>query len=194
VKLHDSIFAQVGAVDRGAEQLHQVLLGVAVLGEDDHAAVGPLQCCALALGAADRHPWALVDVNPFEEVAHLGIGRARVLGGQVAHFLEQFACSALRRCEQAACRLDRGGAFALHAVVVAAVLAAVSVVVAVVRVGRCQIQLQGGLCLSGKDAFLVYAKGEREGVDAGQQSLLQIDEDQLAAPALGSHQLGVLGE
>jgi hypothetical protein len=94
-----------------------VLLGVAVLGEDDHAAVGPLQCCALALGAADRHPWALVDVNPIEKVAHLGAGRARVLGGQVAHFVEQLARSALRRCEQTACRLDRGSALALHAVV-----------------------------------------------------------------------------
>jgi hypothetical protein len=42
VQLQDAFFAELRVADGGAEQLQQVALGVAILSEDDQAAVAPV--------------------------------------------------------------------------------------------------------------------------------------------------------
>ena len=59
--------------------LQQVALGVAVLGEDDHAAVGPgaRRCLGPACRAPPSERRALVAADPVEQREHLGVGPRR---------------------------------------------------------------------------------------------------------------------
>jgi hypothetical protein len=179
---------EVAALDRGGQQLVQVALGVAVLGEDDHPGVGPLALGLGAGGAADRDRRALVGADPVEQRRDLGVGSGGVLRGQAAHLGQELGGAAGGAGQGRAGGGHRVGVGGLGRVVVG------SVRVVVVGGGGGQVELQRGARAAGGDAGGVDLERAAERLDAGQQPLLQVDEHQLAAAALGAHQPGVLGE
>jgi hypothetical protein len=188
VEREDALVAEVAALDRGGQQLVQVALGVAVLGEDDHPGVGPLALGLGAGGAADRDRRALVGADPVEQRRDLGVGSGGVLRGQAAHLGQELGGAAGGAGQGRAGGGHRVGVGGLGRVVVG------SVRVVVVGGGGGQVELQRGARAAGGDAGGVDLERAAERLDAGQQPLLQVDEHQLAAAALGAHQPGVLGE
>ena len=82
VEGHDPVLGQVGVGDGRLEQLHQVPLGVRVLGEDEHAAVVPA-------GVSCSQVRAEVFLDPGDQVPDPAVRLIPSLVGDASHLVEQ---------------------------------------------------------------------------------------------------------
>jgi hypothetical protein len=170
------------------ELIDEVVLGVAVLGEDKHPAIGPAQ--RFSGGGGDTRGGALVGADPREQRRELGVQRLTMAPREREQLRHQRP--RIRRWRELASPRGIGGDLGEIAQLI------VDVVLLVERVARGNGR---GRRLGGR--LRVIGEPERAGVcleraskrrHAREQPLLQIHEHQPVTARARRHQRGVLGE